>query len=397
MIVPWLMGVKSSTSNDILLKELRKNIAYVGPVPADISFLIADLKYKPGELKICEFGEGTRSRFKGYDHVYGLGTLWEMFWQHLRSYQFTPWYVGPALYSDHDRSEVAIDAFAAHGGHCVRSIDQIKLHIERNDKKKKKIVKNVGFDETSLNAYQHLLLFRHLDAGRVFCQKMRDYHAGILVLNSAVAPFVNNKYFTNVLFDDPELSCYKPQFMLCEKHYTPLLAQSIKKKIPAQQYVIKPLEEFKGRGIIMVKAAHLDKVLRRVLLKRDEGGGGGGAATDGPLYEYWQTNKDTHFLVEECCSSQELVIDEKRYDPTMRVIFILTYDCGQVNVTYLDAYWKIPGKALDERTSLTTKYKSIGTIYADVEEGDKREVQRMLNDCLPLLYKKMLYLLNEIE
>ena len=38
-------------------------------IPADLTFLIADLKYKENDLKIVEFGDGISAGLKVLDHI----------------------------------------------------------------------------------------------------------------------------------------------------------------------------------------------------------------------------------------------------------------------------------------------------------------------------------------
>ena len=61
--------------------------------PADISFCIADIKFDGKNIKICELGQGSRSRFKGYDALYGKGKVWTAFWEYLAKFQKPFWIV----------------------------------------------------------------------------------------------------------------------------------------------------------------------------------------------------------------------------------------------------------------------------------------------------------------
>ena len=90
-----------------------------------------------------------------------------------------------------------------------------------------------------------------------------------------------------------------------------------------------------------------------------------------------------------------MTIKDSLYDPTMRLVFTLHYDQGQVHITYLDAFWKIPVKSLDrENCSLTQRCKSKGTIPAKVSSEDYEQVKKQFDAFMPSLYKKMIDLIN---
>ena len=391
--LPLVTQVSSASDADLFyyLKQKFKNIPQV---TADISFLMADLKYKDGQIKICEFGEGTLSRFKGHDKMFGKGTLWSMFWQHVGQFKLPLFYVGPPFGpqgAQDDRTEIGYNDFIKVGGCYIQNLSNLEQY--------KPFIKAASrsFNPIDVAGHKGLLVFRYGDASRKVFQDFRKAHPGFLVLNTVPAPYVNNKYFTNILFQEPFFEKYKPKFMLCETKYYQELAAQIQERLGCTKFVIKPLGEFKGRGVIIVDADKLDQTLR-IILHNKKGQWRSVDKYIDELYNYWHhviRSNNSHFLVEEYCPSKTIELEGKLYDPTMRVVFALQYSEGTMHVTYFDAFWKFPTRALSDEVSLTEKHKSLGTIPLPVSDEDKKDVINILNGFLPQLYEKMIRLINE--
>ncbi|MBY0353916.1 YheC/YheD family protein [Candidatus Babeliales bacterium] len=382
--------IEQALPSTLMSKLHKKFLNYRTGIKADISWLIADLKFKDGKVKICEFGEGTRSRYKGHDAMHGKGTMWKFFWDYLKQFNLPPYYIGPAIFSVDDRREIRFEQLSELGGKTMyRTADLAHVAPFKSHKRKNNCL--------TLADHTGLLMFRHIDASGASILDFKNRNRDLLVLNAAVAPFVNSKYLTNILFLEEEFAPYKPKFVLCSKEYSSDLAEKIHKKLDCQRYVIKPLYEFKGRGIIMADQEDLDTVLQCMLDKNSlqEEKNKKMYASDRELFDFWHKSKKQHFLVEEYCPSNIMTIKDSVYDPTMRLVFTLHYDQGQVHITYLDAFWKIPTRSLDRTNcSLTQRCKSKGTIPAMVSDDDYRAVKAQFDAFMPSLYKKMIDLIN---
>ncbi|MFA6527021.1 MAG: hypothetical protein WCT20_01205 [Candidatus Babeliales bacterium] len=376
-------------------KKLSLKIAAIAPITCDISFLIADIKYTDGQLKICEFGEGNDSRFEGHDFMYGKGTIWSNFWNYIKPFGMPIWYVGPKLYEKprghdySDTSEICYPDFLAAKGRHIFSAKYLK-----DDPLFKRLARNYCHATTDLATAQGLFIFRHNNSSSESFQSIHKLNKRLLIMDSVTAPFVNNKYFTNILFDDPELKHFKPGFLLCKKKYNEHLAELIKKALPCPRYVIKPLEEFKGRGVMIIDEKDLDATLYKILyingvLHRNEK-----AHSKYECSGHWKRDTSPYFLIEEYCPSKTVRLNDKSYDPTMRVAFVLTYNKGEIKTHYLGAYWKIPLFSLEDNVKLTKKHKSWGLNPAEVSPDDLAKVEQLLDTCLPKLYAKMIAMIN---
>lgn len=358
---------------------------YKNEYPNEISFCIVDLKYDGQTIKICEFGEGIESEFKGYDKLYGAGSVWKKLWSTLNSFGCPLYYIdknNPARFA----KQRALQFFNGYHGHYGSNIYDVGKGKEvRNARQSMHIPKEkqkLGSD---------LLVWHTLGVSslvvRAFLQKNTHY----LVLGKATTEFVRNKEKTSRIFTDPFLKLFRPSFGVYSKGCSAALQQQIKQDIPSPWYVIKPVCSSCGRGIIIIDSKDLGDTLQtlfgedknKTFLGRDD------------ECVYWRKQDgQKSFLIEAYAPSKILAVDEKQYDPTMRVIFVMANIDGIMQWTYLGAYWKLPSCCLAENGSLTQQHKS--SIRKDevssvpVDGSDLEPVCKILNTVLPLAYDKMM-------
>ena len=187
---------------------------------------------------------------------------------------------------------------------------------------------------------------------------------------------------------------FKPKFMICEKKYGKELAAKIKKDLPSNQYVIKPLKEFKGRGVVIVNQENLDAMLYKLLHDYGVLHRGEKEIEKNESEGHWKRDKGNFFLVEEYCPSKPLTINKKVYDATMRVVFMMRHNQSSIDIHYLDAYWKVPHHATTDQVDLTMKLKSFGYNPTKASKQEKRDVFAIFDRMLPKLYHKMFHAVN---
>ena len=331
---------------------------FSNPYPDDISFCIADLKFDGEKIKICELGQSFTSTFKGYDKIYGRGQMWTKFWHLMGSLNYPLWFFS----SNYLKKEFAPDAFEKTGGHTARILNELKPASPK-----------------------FILIARgKSDDLRIIKQRYPD----CIVVDAATKKFVSNKYETGRLFEDQNLAPYKPQFTLVPKNYTPTLAYDITKKIASPFLVIKPTNASLGRGIVIIEPQQLDAILRIVLKQKSS------YKQDTQSLSYWESDHEKFFIVEEFVPSKTIYVDNKPYDPTMRVAFVLFNHNGVMQINFLDAYWKLPAQALNERGSITQRHKSHiesgKQCSAPVDTHDFEIVKEQLSLLLPQIYLKIL-------
>lgn len=354
--------------------------------PVDISYLIADIKYRRGSLKILEFGEGSRSKYKGFDQIYGAGKMWSRFWHYLSQFNVPMWYVGPSLKRRYRRDEIAYKDFKDLGGTYVRTKQQCALRVQKEHTYSYPLS-----PPEKIENYHALTVLRHQNASSPAALGFKRDNPYTLIVNHASAPYVNSKFLTNTLFDDPLLHKYKPVWKIYPKYYTPDLAQKIIKEIDADVYVIKPLNAFKGDGIIMVTKNKLNYILKNIIKKtaiiRN---------SINPTYSHWAHDHNDSFIVERFEPSKTVHSQGRPYDPTLRVVYTLHYSKKVIALTFLGSYWKLPARAMNEKATLVERTKSsidkagIRASSVMIDGDDMAEVKKELIKVLPRVYVKML-------
>ncbi len=348
----------------------------------DISFGIVDLKFDGEQVKICELGEASRSKFQGYDTLFGQGIIWQTFWKFLSVLGMPTWFVTGAISGD-SYAETALKCYEDLGGRFSGNLGVLGRDtvFEKNfnrsrsnnffpDKKALVITKN--------NAYRDC-------AVRFFKKKFQP----TLFLSEALGPFGNSKLLTNTLFKDARLSQYRPRCKVCKKLYTRKLVKSINDELQCERFVIKPINSSKGQGIIFVEKKDLKKILQAILIDPKKL-----PDLSDPTYSYWLHDRNQQFMIEEYAPSKEIAVKGVRYDATMRVIFVLMCDQGKVYLHFLGAYWKLPSKGIREGGSLTEQHKSHinprRESSAKVDLEDYEKVKILLRSALSKAYLKMM-------
>ncbi len=364
------------------------------PVKVDVSFCIADLKFDGEDLKICEFGEGCHSKFRGFDRLYGKGKAWELFWLYLSRFKLPIWYVGAGTKSKKFYEEIAYDTFVECGGNFIGSLGQ----LEKNGQFLKTVGRGVPEDPSCISNYKAIICVKTFhNATRSFIRKFPN----VLIWDVATSYYVNSKIRSTMLFNDSDLSRFRPNFWLLKRSLSGNISASYKDDIMAQfesfdnngYLVIKPTCSTMGQGIMMLPKKDLQKALKSILtirtgkVKKNRG--------DDSVLSYWHSRKDGYCLVEEFVKSKTIEIGGKKFDPTMRVIFALCFDQGVPSIDVFGAYWKLPPIALNESGRFTDKHKSHirknGPSSWPVDHQDLEKVTNIMQQFMPKVYTKMVY------
>lgn len=345
----------------------------------EISFCIVDLKFDGDSIKICEFGEGLESRFKGYEALQKGISVWSMLWNFLKTFNLPVWFAGKSSY------DYGMRTFAATGGKLTPNLHCLKSNEHFQD-----ILKNCKKRNRRRNEPAGIVIARSLQLHTSILKEFKAQYPQMILLGYATNKFVRSKYHTNKLFEGEDFAQYKPKFKICEKKYTPTLASSIIAELGCDLFVIKPIDAALGNGVLMVEKNDLDNILRILLKDKNELE----AFKRDISYYYWKRDQKEYFVIEEYAPSKIIYMNKKPYDPTMRVMFTLHNWAGNIGITYFDAYWKLPIKSLIEEGSLTEKHKShIGSNALSsvaVSNDDFEMVKALLNKALPGIYLKML-------
>lgn len=346
--------------------------------PADISYMVADLKYsKEHGVKLCEVQHGILSTFYGDIYLNGNnGILCPKIAEVFDEFDIKKWYVISQV-----SFKPLTDTFNESGWINQPSIPSLIL-----DEEFKRIATIPPEDPSDINSYQAMFYvkanaLKDLDHFRHVCP-------GILVIDAPTHRYWIDKYKVTRLFTGhPLLTKIKPEWGLYPKSYTETLAQQIIDDIPSDIYVIKPRSAFLGRGVILVAKEKLDSTLKYILtsseaLQKD---------TDA-AYNHW--NRDAHdsFLVEKYYPSDLIQVDEKEYEPTMRAAFVMIYNKNRIDVRFVGGYWMMPIKSVDQEGTLNELKKAYckPPYFVPASAEELQEIGRQIEEALPFMYEKML-------
>lgn len=353
-------------------------------LPADVSFLVADVKYSEAQgVKICEVQQCSISLFKGYDSLYqGKGLIPEYFCNVMADFNHRFWFIS------NDLSFVEMQKKFLEQGW----IEGQSFKALMRDKLLNKIGKTAPADPSSLTDYQGFVYMR-LDDRKDY-EKFHQNYPGLLLIDYANRDYLFDKYKMSTLFTHhPELIQAKPKWGLYRKKYKAGLADKIIQEIGSPMLVIKPRAAWEGYGIIMVEQENLDAVLRKVFSNPSDLAGDAD-----PGYSYWAHDPFDTFLVEEFCASDPISVpqlDNRLYNCTLRIPFILIYHQNRLQLHYLGMYWMAPKLPIDAEGTWNEKSKAYPfskgpAHFCPTDPATQAKVKKLLARPFLLMYKRML-------
>lgn len=362
--------------------ETKKSPIISTKYPVDLSFIIVDLKYNETKgIQICEIQQGSVSKFKGYDFLYGKeGIVANNFVQALANYQQNVWYYSIDFV---DREFKA--RFQKEGYNRVVRIDTL-FH----DKQFKKASHASVYDPYNIHNYHGIYM------GRIspLADSVADFRGkfpGIIPMDAAFLEFRTNKLAMNQFLSSNEaLKRFKPDCGVFEKGYTPTLAKNIIDTIGSEIFVIKPIGAYRGNGVIIVRQEDLDDTLKYIFsgskeLKHDPDSS----------YRWWSKDKRDLFIVEEFVPSDPVYVphlNDLPYDGTMRVALLIAYSDQEISIHFIESHWKLPMKPLTEEGTLNEIHKSFAEPpnYEKVSDEMQKVLQQQLTEAVSLLYQEIL-------
>lgn len=349
-------------------------------LPVDVSFLIVDLKWHEERgAQVCEIQHGVRSAFKGYamlheeheriaDKVLGI----------LNGYFRKSWVKATDFADPGLRKQFINDPHWS----CFESLKELEKQHDFlvNGARKPK-------NPYSLKDYQGFVFLSPSTKmnRKAFCNK----YPGVVLIDNAFDGYAQNKYkMTTLLMGDPYTEAHKPIW----GHYFTKdanVAERILEDIPSDLLVIKPLREYCGRGVIILKREDLKATLDDLFdkKKRKE------RREEDPAYKFWKNGNTSEFIVEEFIDSTPIFVPHlgKTYYPSMRLVFLLFYD-QEIRIECLGGYYNLPSVSLEEGGSLNEMCKSASTIpyFEKVEPGLLKEAAEQIKKVLYIVYQKQL-------
>lgn len=411
----------------------KKN--YATQFKPSIAMLIADLKLGPdGAVTILELGEGSLSYFKGHDALYPKGLVWQRFWEYLANKNLPVWYVGNLSTAGREAAEISLPGLKNNGIVMYPSLHilekdptfkktvahaqnqaPLKLSSSRRpngllrmsdiEKKDEYLITNSTFPahpeeqpklhleghERNENTPTGIVLLRHHTTNQAMLNYFKTTYPTIIVVNEVTRSFVNSKFMTNLLFEnDDQLSCFRPQYKTYAKGYTTELVKTIQNDFAHhERVVIKPLDASNGWGVIITPLRHVARELEKIFgnttpLKK----------MDDVSYSYWPHDTNRHFIVESFAQSKIIAVNKKKFDATMRQVFVIENGPAGISTTFLASYWKLPALGINEAGTTTERHKSNVKASSKpstiVAPEDNAVVQEALRFIAPRIYTRMM-------
>jgi hypothetical protein len=351
--------------------------------PVDVSYMVADLKYNARQgVKICEVQQASLSLFNGdtFRELAVEQSIHKELLRTLSSYNTHGWIVSDGI------ADKKLVAALASSSDWRNPKDLIALFSDEDFKNR---AKQPAADIYDLSSYQGFLYSNWAQLSVIHDFEKRL--PGMVVVDKSSFPLWVDKYrMTRLFAEDELLSTIKPRWGNYKKTYTKKLATKIANELRCDTFVIKPRGQFMGRGVIIVQEQDLDEVLRYIITKN-----GKLADSKDLAYAAWKRDRFDSFIVEEFVASDLIKIphlENKMYQPTMRVAFLLVYNNHHHDVHFLGEYWKTPHLSIDEAGDFMEKNKDIcePPYYRAVDAKTVKAVQSQLRVTLPLLHNKML-------
>ncbi len=353
------------------------------PLPADITFVIADFKYNERQgVQICEIQPGSASVFEAYDFLNnGRGLVPKMFYDLISRYQLPVWYFNREVY------EKARHYFKIKGWSSIDNLHHLLADINFIIAANSPVI-NPG----NLRDYHGIVYGR--PASIISSVNLPAISPGVIFLDAALFPYFNDKYRMNSLLSSREISDrLKPQWNQYSCLYSPKLVQTILNDFSSPFLVIKPTNSSLGKGVIILDRNDLDKTLEYIFQPEDSRMDS--ELFNDPCYTYWRESGKENFIVEEFVESDPVYVDwfdNKPYDATARAIILLTYDQKNIDFKLLDAFWKLPIKSIADNGTLTEKHKSYGQppYYFSIDPETSQKMEARLGEGLTEAYRAML-------
>lgn len=415
---------------------------------------------KTCSLKILEFGEIEYSAFKGHEFLYGPGKIWGNLWQYLAQFKKQIWYVSSKVSSR--SNDKAIEVLYKLGGLRKKSFEDLEKdnkfkqtacastscagannhlnkaslantcctntgcsekvnpHKGASEIDPENTKKNIQDYNKGIQDYKGIIVIKNRSNRKTIKDKLSEF----IVLNDKFTKYCENKHNAAQLFKGKELEKFKPNWKTYNFAYTPNLAKKILKDLGCDAVVIKPINATRGEGVIIVEKKDLDKTLKKILCDNNP------IKNINNEYAFWAKYKENIFLVESFEKSKSILVDKKKYDATMRIVFVMCNNaCGDmcentrdkvrknaqknmrknmfnnacenthenskiIEFKIIGAYWKLPIKSISEKGSLNDRHKSKITpsaaASAKVSEEDIKNVGKIMEKIIPKIYKRVL-------
>ncbi|MBM3893532.1 hypothetical protein FJ365_04000 [Candidatus Dependentiae bacterium] len=355
--------------------------------PADIIFAFADIKYNQGNFKIIECGTGPYSGLREHEIYINnkihtqIAPYWNIVAHILKRYGIPAWLVGNPPHTNFTYFEHLTGKKYSTFEDLIDH--QSLLHPEIHPLAKPRTIA------------QHTGIVIHRSGSRKPRSRepfktFKTKYPSFLLLNSNSSYF-SSKPATYKLFEDARLHNLIPRYVIYPASYCPTLAQKIMSDLgQVEKLIIKPLNMHRAIGVGVTTPDNLDAHLQHMF------GTNAYAPYEEKSIGYWRKHKPTHFIASEFVSSQPFLCNNKKYEPTLRVSFLMMHEKGNIAIHIIGGCWQIPPRAINDRTESLTQCYATDPDRHETDEGglialdDLNKIKSLLAPVLAQVYKIIL-------
>lgn len=356
-----------------------------------IAYCCADIKYNKGTLKICEINPVPGIATSKYNLIIDdkkyvvYSPFWKAFWHFVKQFDIPIWFVGPVYKPE----ALEFDSFFEQNYTYHKNLDELAndpLFIKQS---KKKVT-----DKQALSNYSGLIIYTSsfgadLLKANAIVDKFKQYYPNFLWLNDISKWFTSDKELMSRIFLEPDLQQFKPRWKAYTKNYTPDFASKIISDFDCTMYVFKPTNSTWSTGVTIVPQNDLDATLKLLFDSTQKN-----KKTGKKNLDYWKTDKNETFIIEEFIQSQTLTINSNDYNPTLRLAFVVTHEHNTISMTLLGGGWKTPQIPLNNEGDLIRKHITLGLpgeyCGQTIDPEDFAMMQTIMNTAGPKIYTEML-------
>ncbi|KTD26301.1 MULTISPECIES: hypothetical protein [Legionella] len=250
------------------------------------------------------------------------------------------------------------------------------------------------------DCFTHTIMDCIQETHDAFLEQGKDSH---LVFDGAIDTFYlcdRNKRIFNKLLDLNGLKHIQPETWFYQlDSATPFIPPA-----HISYFIIKPMQESLGKGVMLVANADLPALLKALKT-------GTKYVKDVGDIDYYEQSKNKDILIQQFCPGKVIHHNGKPYRPTARAVFAVVRDGDQTRVDILDIFWKLPQKSVQSECATPGESVSYSGNSTEVvsqislEKSDYQAVEGALKEKLMALstaiyhddIKSYLFKLNETK
>jgi len=383
---------------NLLVSFAIKDTTIKKSISPDISLFVADLKYSDTEIKFLDISTEKLLMPSTIHNAPKPRKIWKKVWDYLDSFNLPVWLICDKTFYKKNHDLYALNYFKNKSGYWLPDLPKLA-----QDNLFNKIAYNAkDIRKTIISDYSGIIMLEHKPISNNLLALFKKKFPQFLIINLSAKNFTTNKITQTRLFSSEKLKRYIPKRQILQKHYYPNLAKKLAATLGTNRFVIKPSCSIKGNGILAPHINNLDSTLKNILQKKHALRSINNNSFYNPPYplarDYWNYDRNSHFIIENFISSKSINFEGKKYDPTLRIFFALKYDNQKIYLDIFEGFWLLPAKSINDSGNFEDKHMAMYSPYNPIPKTipiTKHKfslIKGKLKNVLPDLYWNILML-----